>query len=346
MAETKDGLEGEKNDPADREEEDILTPSNFPEFEVPPYSTLGVLEKLKPGQATVTLTPCTNHSNPQTEVTIPQPMYRVGKNHPPRWWLNPRKRKAVAAKISESRKGKRIPAEAMARALKSRMENGRFHEAMERRSKNEHWRMANRRWHRTRRGKPALFGNPVARGKKISATWNTPEGKEKRKLLSKAIWANKTPGQRRIWANEISKALTGIKRGPLSEEHRRKVSQHHKMLYRLGLRKLGGPNGWHRHRYKSVLFRSTWEVTFAQWCDDHKLVWRYEPRRFDILGATTYTPDFYLPQLDLWVEIKGYRSPEFLSKFRWMAELYPNVRIVIVDGTGLRNIDKVIGENL
>lgn len=41
--------------------------------------------------------------------------------------------------------------------------------------------------------------------------------------------------------------------------------------------------------------------------------WQYEPRRFK-LSWCTYLPDFYLPELDVWVEIKGYMTEEAQRK--------------------------------
>jgi hypothetical protein len=55
--------------------------------------------------------------------------------------------------------------------------------------------------------------------------------------------------------------------------------------------------------YKGVVFRSTWEAKFAFQLDDLKIAWQYEPRVFSYENRH-YTPDFYLPQFDLYIEIK------------------------------------------
>ena len=59
-----------------------------------------------------------------------------------------------------------------------------------------------------------------------------------------------------------------------------------------------GPKG-------QINMRSQSEAIFAHKLDRHGVDWQYEPRRFD-LGWSTYCPDFYLPQQNLWVEVKGY----------------------------------------
>ena len=60
-----------------------------------------------------------------------------------------------------------------------------------------------------------------------------------------------------------------------------------------------------RMKYKKIIFRSSYEYLFAKYLDKNNVKWLYEPKAFD-LGNTTYTPDFYLPEKDLYIEIKGY----------------------------------------
>jgi hypothetical protein len=64
-----------------------------------------------------------------------------------------------------------------------------------------------------------------------------------------------------------------------------------------------------------IYMRSTWERNFARILDHLKLKWQYEPRGFMLSNLHAYLPDFYLPQLDLWVEVKGYKTDEFIIKW-------------------------------
>ena len=65
-----------------------------------------------------------------------------------------------------------------------------------------------------------------------------------------------------------------------------------------------------RTLYNGVLFRSRTEARFAMWCDLVGWQWVYEPcilkhQRED--GSThRYTPDFYILNEDLFVELKGW----------------------------------------
>jgi hypothetical protein len=62
-----------------------------------------------------------------------------------------------------------------------------------------------------------------------------------------------------------------------------------------------------------IVMRSSWEVDFAEEMDRHGVRWQYEPERFD-LGWTTYMPDFYLPDRQLYIEVKGYLREKAVLK--------------------------------
>ena len=62
------------------------------------------------------------------------------------------------------------------------------------------------------------------------------------------------------------------------------------------------------------------EGVFARDLDEAGIAWEYEPRRFR-LSWCSYRPDFYLPEFDIWVEVKGYPEmpgnwPEKVATFR------------------------------
>jgi predicted nuclease of restriction endonuclease-like RecB superfamily len=80
-------------------------------------------------------------------------------------------------------------------------------------------------------------------------------------------------------------------------------------------------------KYKNIWMRSNWERFFAKWCDINHINWTYEPKRFD-LGNLTYAPDFYLPDLKLFIEIKGYWKPIAKKKYNLFKRLYPKLHII------------------
>jgi hypothetical protein len=78
------------------------------------------------------------------------------------------------------------------------------------------------------------------------------------------------------------------------------------------------------------------EETFARILDYYGITWEYEPRTFplewdeDHNVVEAFTPDFYLPQQDLYVELTTLRpklSNKKNRKLRRMNELYPEINI-------------------
>jgi hypothetical protein len=57
--------------------------------------------------------------------------------------------------------------------------------------------------------------------------------------------------------------------------------------------------------YKSYRFRSRKEARFAVMLDALDIAWRYEPEGFALSNGMDYLPDFLLPDVEAWIEIKG-----------------------------------------
>ena len=75
--------------------------------------------------------------------------------------------------------------------------------------------------------------------------------------------------------------------------------------------------------------RSSWEIKYAKYLDKKKLEWLYESKTFD-LGNTTYTPDFYLPESNRYIEIKGYWRKDAKEKFELFKKLYSKVSMKLL----------------
>lgn len=81
------------------------------------------------------------------------------------------------------------------------------------------------------------------------------------------------------------------------------------------------------------------EAEFARILDFYRVRWEYEPRTFPILWnldgqvVESFAPDFYLPEVDLWVELTTLRQSLVRKKnrkLRRMRELYPMVRLKLL----------------
>jgi hypothetical protein len=63
-------------------------------------------------------------------------------------------------------------------------------------------------------------------------------------------------------------------------------------------------------QYKGYRFRSRLEARWAVFFDALGLRWEYEPEGFELGDGVRYLPDFRLPDLGLWVEVKPCRADE------------------------------------
>jgi hypoxanthine phosphoribosyltransferase len=81
------------------------------------------------------------------------------------------------------------------------------------------------------------------------------------------------------------------------------------------------------------------EQEFARFLDFYNVQWRYEPICFPIDWdedghvRECFTPDFYLPQFDLYVELTTMKQSLVTRKnrkMRLMRELYPDLNVKIL----------------
>lgn len=89
------------------------------------------------------------------------------------------------------------------------------------------------------------------------------------------------------------------------------------------------------------------EETFARILDYYGIAWEYEPRTFalqwDENGKVTeaFTPDFYLPDQNLYVELTTLR-PQLTTiknrKLKRMQELYPEIQIKLFKRKDIRDL--------
>ncbi len=70
-------------------------------------------------------------------------------------------------------------------------------------------------------------------------------------------------------------------------------------------------------RYKGYRFRSRLEARWAVFFDQAGIRYDYEPEGFALPSGAAYLPDFYLPGLGVYVEIK----PSLLIPYRGLAKL-------------------------
>lgn len=96
-----------------------------------------------------------------------------------------------------------------------------------------------------------------------------------------------------------------------------------------------------------VTFSHPSEVEFARILDFYQITWEYEPRTFilqqdeqgNIIEA--FSPDFYLPEQDLYIELTTMEQRLITKKhrkLRRLRELYPDINIKLLNRSDFKKM--------
>jgi hypothetical protein len=127
------------------------------------------------------------------------------------------------------------------------------------------------------------------------------------------------------------------------EKHQDRLGSFSPAIGALALHSLDQPD-WlntveERCEGKAVDFAYCWEEEFARMLDERQISWLYKSRTFavewDEAGnfVDCFTPDFYLPAFDLYVEVAAtdYRaSGAKARKVRLLRQQHPEIRIELL----------------
>jgi hypothetical protein len=78
-----------------------------------------------------------------------------------------------------------------------------------------------------------------------------------------------------------------------------------------------------------IYFYSRWEANFARLLNFLNVKWQFQPETFD-LGTQKYTPDFYLPDHDMFVEIKNFLSEFSYQRDKKFRSAYPRLKLLLL----------------
>lgn len=70
--------------------------------------------------------------------------------------------------------------------------------------------------------------------------------------------------------------------------------------------------------YNGIVFDSSWEVIVAKFLDDNNIIWERPKNGFEYIWENDihlYYPDFYIPSMDLYIEVKGYKRDR--DEYKW-----------------------------
>jgi hypothetical protein len=100
-----------------------------------------------------------------------------------------------------------------------------------------------------------------------------------------------------------------------------------------------GKNGIRKDISSTINFYSRWEANVARLYTYLGIKWEYAPRSFDI-GGHTYTPDFYLPDVDTYIEVKNFWWQYSRLRDENFRRLYPEIRLKVILGDQYRELER------
>ena len=162
------------------------------------------------------------------------------------------------------------------------------------------------------------------------------EGQTKR---LKKLWANPTwrakmmkVRKEQVTPEYVKKMRKGLKKRWADPKYYAKMCKIRKTQSKGNM--MRQPNAsFYRTKYKGIhskfWMRSSWEVAFALWLDHCGIKWEYEKKKFCLSKGHYYTPDFYLPDQNEYVELKGWLTKRDEKKIARFRKKYPNVKLYV-----------------
>lgn len=114
-----------------------------------------------------------------------------------------------------------------------------------------------------------------------------------------------------------------------TEETKRKLSE------KMSINNKGGRCKWYEVSGQKV--QGTWERDIAMKLDELNIKWaklktNKDTLQYELDGKQkSYTPDFYLEEYDLFLEIKGFWWGNDKNKMKAVMEQHPQKRVIIVE---------------
>ncbi len=90
-----------------------------------------------------------------------------------------------------------------------------------------------------------------------------------------------------------------------------------------------GKAGIRKDISETIYFHSRWEANYARVLNYLGMKWEYEPKTFD-LGTQNYTPDFYLPVTNEYIEVKNFLWKYSKVRDEKFRKLYPNIKLKMI----------------
>lgn len=90
-----------------------------------------------------------------------------------------------------------------------------------------------------------------------------------------------------------------------------------------------GKAGIRKDISETIYFHSRWEANYARVLNYLGVKWEYEPKTFD-LETQNYTPDFYLPNTDEYIEVKNFLWKYSKIRHDKFRKLHPKIKLTLL----------------
>jgi len=90
-----------------------------------------------------------------------------------------------------------------------------------------------------------------------------------------------------------------------------------------------GKAGIRKDVSKTIYFYSRWEANMARLFNYLGIEWIHQPKTFN-LGSQHYTPDFYLPEYGIYIEVKNFLWKYSKIRDRKFRKFYPNIDLILL----------------
>lgn len=100
------------------------------------------------------------------------------------------------------------------------------------------------------------------------------------------------------------------------------------------------PHAHAKLNYKGTNFRTRFEYNYAKWLDEYRLTWFYRPKTFSLSDDATYTPDFFVKEWNIFIDLPSRVNSALQSKIDTFRIKYPNHEIKIMLPDELNQIIK------
>ena len=135
--------------------------------------------------------------------------------------------------------------------------------------------------------------------------------------------------------DSLLKAYKSGKIKPYNRIGIQSIEQRQATSARMSLNNPGGKSKWFEVAGKKV--QGTWERNIALKFEETNVIWEKPKTNNDIWKYVldgkikSYSPDFYLPEYDIWLEVKGYWWGNDKEKMDIVQKTYPYRKILIIE---------------